>query len=101
MKLIVAVIRPERLESVKEALADVEVFRLTVADVQAVLPDAKLAPRVRLEIAVNESFVEPTVRAIVAAARGDRTAPGDGRVFVLPLADVVRIRTGERGAEAV
>jgi nitrogen regulatory protein P-II 1 len=109
MKLIVAVVRPERLDAVKEALADVEVFRLTVADVQALVRgqgerDApRLEPRARLEIAVNESFVEPTLTAIVRGGRvaGGGSDPSDGSIFVLPLTDVVRIRTGERGPEAI
>ncbi len=100
MKLIVATIRPERLDAVQEALGEVQVFRLTAGDVQALVPQPdgppRLEPRVRLEIAVNEPFVEPTIGALVRGAR-----PGDGHVMVLPLADVVRIRTGERGPEAI
>ena len=104
MKLIVGVVRPERLEAVKEALASVEVFRLTVADVLALERmepggELTLARRARLEVAVTEEFVEPTLHAIVRAARSDQ--PGAGDVFVLPLTDVVRIRTGERGPEAI
>src|SRR5262249_14023207 len=61
------------------------------------------APRAegQVEIAVNESFVEPTVRAIARAARLDGGSPGDGKVLVLPLEECVRIRTGERGPEAI
>lgn len=129
MKLIVGVIRPERLEAVKEALGEAMVFRLTVSDVQGLAPDEAGAPadasgarsraaaayagaaassapprpvrKVKLEIAVNESFVEPTVRAIARAARLDGGQPGDGKVLVLPLEECVRIRTGERGPEAI
>ncbi len=128
MKLVVGVIRPEKLEAVKQALGEAKVFRLTVSDVQGVAgPDeamgdsttsaaaayagtkAASAPRparkVKLEIAVNESFVEPTVRAIARAARHDphapAGAPGDGVILVLPLDECVRIRTGERGPEAI
>ena len=127
MKLVVGVIRPEKLEAVKEALGEAKVFRLTVSDVQGVSgadekaeasppaasraaaayagSSAGAAPRpvrkVKLEIAVNESFVEPTVRAIARAARSDGGSAGDGKVLVLPLEECVRIRTGERGPEAI
>ncbi len=121
MKLVVGVIRPERLEAVKEALGAAKVFRLTVSDVQsleaadeagagasraaAAYAGAVAAPRavrkVKLEIAVNENFVEPTVRAIARAAQLDGGKPGDGKVFILPLEECVRIRTGERGPEAI
>jgi nitrogen regulatory protein P-II 1 len=121
LKLVVGVIRPERLEAVKEALGEAKVFRLTVSDVQALSSDevssnpgtaaaayagaTKTASgpvrKVKLEIAVNESFVEPTVRAIARAAQLDGGRPGDGKVLVLPLEECVRIRTGERGPEAI
>jgi nitrogen regulatory protein P-II 1 len=115
MKLIVAVIRPEKLEAVKDALAEVQVFRLTVSDVQGFGRQkgqteiyrgqeytVSLVRKVRLEIAVNEDFVEPTIGAIMRAARtGEAGKVGDGKIFVLPLMDVVRIRTGERGTEAI
>ncbi len=112
MKLIVAIIRPERLEAVKTALGEVGVFRLTVQDVLG-LPEnateggasssAELVPLVQIETAVNEPYVEPGVAAIVRAARssGGTGAPGDGKVYVLPLEEVIRIRTGERGPEAI
>jgi nitrogen regulatory protein P-II 1 len=115
MKLIVAVIRPEKLEAVKDALAEVQVFRLTVSDVQGFGRQKghteiyrgqeytlSLVRKVRLEIAVNEDFVEPTIGAIMRAARtGEGGKVGDGKILVLPLMDVVRIRTGERGPEAI
>jgi nitrogen regulatory protein P-II 2 len=120
LKLVVGVIRPERLEAVKEALGEAKVFRLTVSDVQGLSPEEAPAPssaaaayagaaaaatrptrKVKLEIAVNESVVEPTVRAIARAARLDGGRPGDGKVLVLPLEECVRIRTGERGPEAI
>lgn len=118
MKLVVAVIRPERLEAVQERLGEARVFRLTVSDVQGVAPAAQssaaaayaqggaptaLAPsrRVKLEIAVNEEFVEPTVRAIREGARMSADAEGQGSVWVLPLEEAVRIRTGERGPAAI
>jgi nitrogen regulatory protein P-II 2 len=106
MKMIEAVVAPERLGDVKEALSRVEVFRLTVSDVTGVSrPQGsgpspfEAHPRVRLEIAVNEAFVRPTVEAIRAACEGDEG--GGGRIFVLELRDVIRVRTGERGPEAI
>ena len=115
MKLILAIIKPERLDQVKEALNRVEVFRLTVVDVQGFgrqLGQSELyrgheltvnmLRKVQLQIAVNEDFVEPTIRAIVEGARsGGEGRIGDGKIFVLPLEDCVRIRTGERGPEAI
>jgi nitrogen regulatory protein P-II 1 len=129
LKLVVGIVRPERLEAVKEALGEAKVFRLTVSDVQgfeagekdtsaataeppvsraaaayagaAASSVPRLARKVKLEIAVNENFVEPTVRAIARAARLDGGRPGDGKVLVLPLEECIRIRTGERGPEAI
>lgn len=115
MKLILAIIQPSKLDAVKEALNKVEVFRLTVVDVQGFgrqkgqsemyrgheLTVAMLR-KVQLQIAVNEDFVEPTVTAIVEAARsGPEGRVGDGKIFILPLEECVRIRTGERGPEAI
>jgi nitrogen regulatory protein P-II 1 len=115
MKLIIAIIQPSRLEAVKEALSRVEVFRLTVVDCQGFgrqkgLSEAyrghevavNLLRKVELQIAVNEDFVEPTVNAILEAGRtGQAGRIGDGKIFILPLDDCVRIRTGERGPEAI
>ena len=115
MKLILAIIQPQKLEAVKEALNGVEVFRLTVIDVQGFGrqkgqteffrdndPGLNLLRKVQLQIAVNEDFVEPTVNAIMEAGRtGPEGRIGDGKIFILPLEDCVRIRTGERGPEAI
>lgn len=115
MKLIIAIIQPHRLEAVKQALADVEVFRLTVMDVQGFGRQrgqteafrgrefsVNLVRKVQLMIAVNDDFLQPTIDALV---RGGRTGTsgeiGDGKIFVLPLEDCIRIRTGERGGEAI
>ncbi len=115
MRYIIAIVQPSRLEAVKEALSKVEVFRLTVSDVQGLGRqkghtevyrgheyEVNLIRKVKLEIAVNDEFVEPTVEAII---RGGKTGAdgkiGDGKIFVLPLEDVVRIRTGERGSDAI
>lgn len=115
MKLIVAIIQPHHLDSVKNALSQVEVFRLTIMDCQGFgrqqghdpLGDTdeltlNLRRKIQLQIAVNEEFVEPTVSALVKGARtGGDGEIGDGKIFVLPLEDCIRIRTGERGPDAI
>ena len=115
MKLILAIINASRLEAVKEALNDVEVFRLTMVDVQGFGRQrgqsevyrgqdqtSHLVRKVQLQIAVNEDFVELTVNAIMKACRtGAEGRTGDGKIFILPLEDCIRIRTGERGPEAI
>src|SRR4029077_11281877 len=115
MKLIEAIIQPSRLEAVKEALNDVEVVRLTISDVQGFGRQkghteiyrgheytVNLLRKVKLQIAVNEEFVEPTVQAIIKAGRsGPEGKVGDGKIFIMPLEDCIRIRTGERGSEAI
>ncbi len=115
MKLIIAIIQPNRLDAVKEALDEVEVVRLTVMDCQGFGRQKgqtegfrgrkfpiNLLRKVQLQIAVNDNFVEPTIQAIVRGGRtGERGEIGDGKIFILPLEDCVRIRTGERGGEAI
>lgn len=115
MKLIIAIIQPNKLEDVKTALSKVEVVRLTIMDVQGFGRQkgqtevyrgreitVNLLRKVQLQIAVNDDFVEPTIDAIVAGGRtGDSGQLGDGKIFVLPMDDCIRIRTGERGPEAI
>ena len=115
MKLIVAIIRPEKLEEIQQALAERDVYLMTVTEVRGCGRQRghtevyrgsevkiRLIPKLKLEIAVTEPFVEATIEALVHAARtGDTGAIGDGKIFVLPMDDCVRIRTGERGAEAI
>lgn len=115
MKLIIAIIQPSRLEAVKVALTDVEVFRLTVMDCQGFGRQkgqtevyrgheftVNLLRKVQLQIAVNDDFVEPTVEAIIKGGRtGEKGEIGDGKIFVLPMDDCIRIRTGECGSEAI
>lgn len=115
MKLIIAIIQPSRLEAVKDALTDVQVFRLTVMDCQGFGRQkgqteiyrgrevtVNLLRKVQLQIAVNDEFVEPTINAIIKGGRtGEKGEIGDGKVFILPMDDCVRIRTGERGTEAI
>ncbi len=115
MKLIVAIIRPEKLEDVQKALAERDVYLMTVTDVRGCgrqrgytevyrgqEVQVRLLPKLKLEIAVSEPFVEAAIEAIVHSARtGESGAVGDGKIFVLPLDDAIRIRTGERGSEAI
>lgn len=115
MKLIIAIIQPSKLEEVKAALSEVEVVRLTIMDVQGFGRQKgqtelyrgseismNLLRKVQLQIAVNDEFVEPTVSAIIKGGRsGEQGEIGDGKVFVLPMDDCIRIRTGERGEEAI
>lgn len=112
MKLIVAVIRPEQLGHVLESLFHADVRGLTISRVQGHGGEIEqvetyrgttvmmaLAEKVRLEIAVSESFVQPTVQAILSAARTGEV--GDGKVLVLPIDHIYRIRTGEADQDAV
>jgi len=112
MKLIIAYIQPERLTSVKQALYEREVFKMSVTNAlgcgqqkgyhesyRGVDFEVNLLKKVRIEIAVNDSFVEPAVEAIVKGARTG--AIGDGKIFILDLPECIRIRTGEKGGDAI
>jgi nitrogen regulatory protein P-II 1 len=112
VKLIVAVIRPEQLSDVLEALFHAEVRGLTISRVQGHGGETEqvetyrgttvkmaLAEKVRIEIAVSQPFVQPTVDAIIGAARTGEV--GDGKILVLPIDRIYRIRTGEQDADAV
>jgi len=115
MKLIIAIIQPNKVESVKQELSAVDVFRLTILDCQGFGRQkgqtelygvseslADLHRKVQLQIAVNEEFVEPTIAAIAKGGKtGDQGEIGDGKIFVLPMDECVRIRTGERGPQAI
>lgn len=117
MKLIVAIIQPYRLDAVKTALSEVEVFRLTVSDVQGYgrqkghteyfrgqAMQVNLIRKIRLDIAVNDNFVQPTIAAILHGARsGDngKGQVGDGKIFILPLENVIRVSDGTQGGEAI
>ena len=114
MKLITAIIRENKLDLVHQALVEAEITRITVSRVsghgqqtreeiyrtQSVTPD--LIPKIRLEIAVNQNFVDITVDTIIKAARtNDRGELGDGKIFITPLEECIRIRTGDRGSDAI
>ena len=112
MKLVIAYIQPEKLNDVKQALYAAEVYKVSVSNAlgcgqqkgyhetyRGVDIEVNLLKKVRLEIAVNEPFVQPTIDAIVDGARTGRI--GDGKIFVVPLERCVRIRTGEEGNDAI
>ena len=112
MKLIIAMIQPHKLPDVKKALYDAEVYKMTVTNAlgcgqqkgytetyRGVVHEVNLLKKVRLEIAVNEDFVQPTIDAIMKGARTGKI--GDGKIFILDLPECLRIRTGEKGNEAI
>lgn len=112
MKLIIAYIQPERLNAVKQALYEKEIFRLSVTNALGCGQqkgyhesyrgsdiEVNLLKKVRLEVAVNEDFVKPTVDAIVQGARTGNI--GDGKIFMIDLSECIRIRTGETGHDAI
>ncbi len=112
MKLIIAYIQPEKLNEVKQALYAAQVYKLSVTNAlgcgqqkgyhetyRGVDIEVNLLKKVRLEIAVNEDFVEPTVESIIQGAKTGQI--GDGKIFILDLPECIRIRTGERGGVAI
>ena len=119
MKLIIAIIRPERLQAVQDALQKAldegDNYRLTVSSVdghgrqageveyfrgQAVRQ--RLVQKAQITVGVNDPYVEPAIQAIIAGARsGEKGEVGDGKIFVVPLEECVQIRTGERGGKAI
>jgi nitrogen regulatory protein P-II 1 len=115
MKYIVALIQPTRLEAVKDALSRIELFRLTVSDAQGVGRQKghtevyrgheykiNFVSKVKLEIVIDDQYVEQTVQAIIESARtGAEGKIGDGKIFILPCEDAIRIRTRERGVDAL
>lgn len=112
MKIVVAVIKPFKLEEVKDALTEAGVQGMTVTDARGfgrqrghteVYRGAEyqvdFIPKTRIEVAVDDDHADEVVKAIVTAARTDQI--GDGKVWVLPAEQVVRIRTGEKGPDAL
>lgn len=112
MRQIIAVVRPARFEDVKKALQDLDVQGMTVTEVsghgkqkghtvvyRGTETEIRLLPKIRIEVVVNDHFVEPVIDAICRAARTGEV--GDGKIFILPVEDAVRIRTGERGKESL
>ncbi|MFA6142731.1 MAG: P-II family nitrogen regulator [Candidatus Omnitrophota bacterium] len=112
MKLVIAIIQPHRLEDVLQELDRAEISLRTVSNVlgcgrqkgrtevyRGRKETGGLLKKVRLEIAVNDNFVQPTIAAIMKSAKTGNI--GDGKIFVVDLAECVRIRTGEKGNEAI
>ena len=112
MKLIIAMIQPHKLPDVKKALYDAKVYKMTVTNAlgcgqqkgytetyRGVIHNINLLKKVKLEIAVNEDFIEPTIDAIRKAANTGKI--GDGKIFIIDLPECIRIRTGERGNKAI
>ncbi|MAD51195.1 MAG: P-II family nitrogen regulator [Candidatus Marinimicrobia bacterium] len=113
MKLIIAIIQPEELPDMKEELLKRQIYKFTVSNAlgqgkeipvhevyRGLSHEISLLKKVRLEIAVNNDFVEPAVEAITTVARkeGDK---GRGKIFILPIEECIRIRTNEKGSEAI
>ncbi len=112
MKLIIAYIKPEKLNSVKQTLYGKEIYKMSVTNAlgcgqqkgyhetyRGVEMEVNLLKKLRLEIAVNDEFVDVTVDALIEGARTGNI--GDGKVFVLDLPECIRIRTGAKGEDAV
>ncbi|MBN2643788.1 MAG: P-II family nitrogen regulator [Victivallales bacterium] len=112
MKLIVAYIKPERLTAVKQALYEKEIFKMSVTNAlgcgqqkgyheayRGVDFEVNLLKKIRIEIAVNSEFVDQTIDAIISGARTGNI--GDGKIFIIPLEECIRIRTGEKGNDAI
>jgi len=112
MKLVIAIIQPYKLEEVKEELYKAEINLITVSEVlghgrqkgvtevyRGARETGNLLRKIRLEIAVNEKYLEQTIKAIVKGAKTGET--GDGKIFILDLEECVRIRTEERGSGAI
>ena len=112
MKLIIAMIQPHKLPDVKKSLFDADIHRMTVTNVlgcgqqkgfsetyRGVVHEINLLKKVRIEVAVNDDYVKPTVEAIVQGAKTGKI--GDGKIFVLDLPQCIRIRTGEEGESAI
>jgi nitrogen regulatory protein P-II 1 len=112
MKLIIAYIQPHTLNNVKQELYRSEIFKISVTNAlgcgqqkgysevyRGIDIEVNLLKKVRIEIAVNDSFVDATVSAILKGARSGEI--GDGKIFILPLEDCIRIRTGETGSTAI
>ncbi len=112
MKLVIAYIQPDRLNSVKQELYKKEIYKVSITNAlgcgqqkgyhesyRGVDIEVNLLKKVRLEIAVNESFLESTLDAVITGARTG--AIGDGKIFVLPIEQCIRIRNGDTGSDAI
>ena len=112
MKLIIAIMQPEKMSDVKQALAEAGVAKMTVSSVigcgqqmghtehyRGAELEVNLLDKIRFEIAVNDDFVESTVAALIKGARTGKI--GDGKIYIMNLEECIRVRTGESGEEAI
>ncbi len=112
MKMVSAIIQPEKLDDVKQALFNAEIHKMTVSRVKGCgqqrgydesyrgqVHHVNLLDKIRIDIAVNEEFVKPTIKAIIKGAATGHI--GDGKIFVMPLEECIRISTGEEGSKAI
>ena len=112
MKLIIAYIQPHKLQDIKKTLYKAEVFKMSVTNAvgcgaqkgyhesyRGVDVEVNLLKKIRIEVAVNEEYVQKTIDAIVEGARTGTI--GDGKIFVMDLTECIRIRTGEKGSAAI
>lgn len=112
MKLVIAYIQPEKLNDVKQALFERDIRKMSVTNAlgcgqqagytetyRGTIVEVNLLKKVRIDIAVNDDFVEPCIDAIIKGARTGNI--GDGKIFVVPFDECIRIRTGERGSAAI
>lgn len=112
MKMVVAIIQPEKLDAVKKSLFNAEIYKMTVSRVRGCgqqagysehyrgqVKQVNLLEKIRIEIAVNDEFVDPTIKAVVKGAQSGNI--GDGKIFVMPLEKCIRIRTEESGSDAI
>ena len=112
MKLVVAMVQPHKLPDVKQALFEADIHKMTVTNVlgcgqqkgfsetyRGVVHEVNLLKKIRFEVAVNEEFVDATIKAIIKGAKSGQI--GDGKIFVMNLERCVRIRTGEDGKDAI
>ncbi|MBE7439055.1 MAG: P-II family nitrogen regulator [Spirochaetales bacterium] len=112
MKLITALIQPHKLSDVKKALFEANVTKMTVSNAlgcgaqggytesyRGAIEEVNLLKKIKIEIAVNDDFVDPTIKAIISGARTGNI--GDGKIFIQTRSDCIRIRTGEKGSVAI
>lgn len=112
MKIVIAYIQPHKLKDVKQALYKAQVYKMSVTNAmgcgeqqgyeesyRGIKFEVNLLKKVRIEIAVNEDFVEKTIDAIIEGAKTGKI--GDGKIFILDLPECIRIRTGDRGNDAI
>tara|TARA_A100000164_G_C21264513_1_gene477307 strand:+ start:152 stop:496 length:345 start_codon:yes stop_codon:yes gene_type:complete len=113
MKMILAIVQPELLPDIKEGLLKAKISKFTVSTAKGhgsevpieevyrgISYELELSNKIRIEIAVNDDFVDPVVEAICEVAKEEGTE-GRGKIFILPIEDCIRIRTGERGIKAI